>query len=76
MRHVPIIDATGIQILKEVHNESVKHGTKIILSELHSEQVKKELQDSRLLFAIGKGNVAITFEKALEKASALMNEKR
>ena len=75
MRHVPIIDVTGIQVLKEVHKESLKHGTKIILSELHSEQVKKELQNSRLLFAIGKGNVTDTFEKALEKAEQIMNDR-
>jgi SulP family sulfate permease len=75
MRHVPIIDVTGIQILKEVHKESLKHGTKIILSELHSEQVKKELRNSRLLFAIGKGNVTDTFEKALEKAEQIMNDR-
>ena len=75
MRHVPIIDVTGIQVLKEVHKESLKHGTKIILSELHSEQVKKELQNSRLLFAIGKGNVTDTFERALEKAEQIMNDR-
>ena len=75
MRHVPIIDATGIQTLKEVHKETLKHHTKIILSELLSEQVEKELRDSRLLFAIGKGNVTKTFEKALERATLLMNER-
>ena len=75
MRHVPIIDATGIQTLKEVHQESLQHHTKIILSEVNSEQVKKELQDSRLLFAIGKGNVTDTFEKALERATQIMEEK-
>ena len=75
MRHVPIIDVTGIQVLKEVHKESLKHGTKIILSELHSEQVKKELQNSRLLFAIGKGNVTDTFDRALEKAEQIMNDR-
>ena len=68
MRHVPIIDATGIQTLKEVYNESKQRNTKIILSEVHSQQVRKELQDTRLLFAIGKGNVKDTFEEALERA--------
>jgi SulP family sulfate permease len=47
MRHVPIIDATGIQTLKEVVQESKKHHTKIILSELNSEKVRNELHDSR-----------------------------
>jgi SulP family sulfate permease len=35
---------------------------------VHSQQVRKELQDTRLLFAIGKGNVKDTFEEALERA--------
>lgn len=76
MRHVPIIDATGIQTFKEVVHESVKHHTKIILSELNSEQVRNELQDSRLLFAVGKANVTGTFDKALARAEAILaNEK-
>lgn len=72
MRHVPIIDATGIQTLKEVQEGLEKNHTKIILSELHSEQVMKELDDTRLLFSIGKGNVADTFEKALERAKVII----
>jgi SulP family sulfate permease len=71
MRHVPIIDATGIQTLREVYNESKQRHTKIILSEVHSEQVRKELQDTRLLFAIGKGNVKDSFEEALERARVI-----
>jgi SulP family sulfate permease len=68
MRHVPLIDATGIQTLQEVSKELKKHATKLILSEVNSKQVLKELKDSRLLFAIGKGNVFETLEQALEKA--------
>ena len=72
MRHVPIIDATGIQTLKEVVHESAKHHTKLILSELNSEQVRKELQDSRVLFAVGKANVTVTFENALARAEVIL----
>ena len=36
-----------------------------MLSEIESGQVTQELQKARLLFAIGKGNVLPTFEKAL-----------
>ncbi len=72
MRHVPIIDATGIQTLKEVIHEFEKHHTKIILSELNSEQITKELQDSRLLFAVGKANVTDTFDKALARAKLIL----
>jgi SulP family sulfate permease len=69
MRQVPIIDATGIKTIVEVYKESKKRGTKLILSEINSEQVLGELNSARLLFAIGKGNVTKTFEKALQKAS-------
>lgn len=74
MRHVPIIDATGIQVLKEVIGESVKNRTKIILSELENEQVQKALKESRLLFAIGKANIAATFEKALIRAQKILDD--
>jgi len=68
MRHVPLIDATGIQTLKDVSKELKKRHTKLILSEVNSKQVLKELKDNRLLFSIGKGNVFETLEQALEKA--------
>ena len=68
LRHVPLIDATGTQVLQELNKELKKHHTKLILSEVNSQQVLKELKDSRLLFAIGKGNVFETLEQALEKA--------
>jgi SulP family sulfate permease len=74
MRHVPIIDATGIQVLKDVIGESVKNRTKIILSELENEQVQKALKESRLLFAIGKANIAATFEKALIRAQKIVED--
>ncbi|MEO8852612.1 MAG: SulP family inorganic anion transporter [Ginsengibacter sp.] len=72
MRHVPIIDATGIQTLKEVYTESKKHHRKIILSEINSGQVMKELKDARLIFSIGKGNVLDTFEDSLARAGFIV----
>lgn len=68
MRHVPLIDATGIHALKDVNQQLKKRRIKLLLSEVNSKQVLKELKDSRLLFAIGKGNVFETLEQALEKA--------
>ena len=76
MRHVPIIDATGIQTLKEVVHDSTRHHTKIILSELNSEHVRKELQDSRLLFAVGKANVTDTLEMALVRAKMILADEK
>jgi SulP family sulfate permease len=72
MRKVPIIDATGIKALQEVHKESRHKGTKIILSEVHSVQVLQELNDARLLFAIGKANVTETFPDAIERSKKIL----
>lgn len=76
MRQVPIIDATGIRTLKEVNKESKHRGTKLILSEVHSQQVMKELQDARLLFSIGKANVTSSFQEALSRSSVLLQDMR
>lgn len=75
MRNVPIIDATGIKTIREVYRESKRRGTRIILSEVHSEQVMEELQDARLLFAIGKANLTDTLPEAIERCNAILKEK-
>jgi len=72
MRHVPIIDATGVQTLKEVHKEIRVRGTRLILSEVTSEQVVNELTKARLVFQIGKANVTDTFEKAVKRSNELL----
>lgn len=72
MRQVPIIDATGIRTLEDVYQDTKHQGTKLILSEVHSQQVLKELQDARLLFLIGKANVTKSFEDALSRSATLL----
>ncbi len=67
MRNVPIIDATGINILKDVHKSASSRGTKLILAEVHSEQVMKELRQSRLVFLIGKANILPTVDAAIRR---------
>ena len=74
MRNVPVIDATGIRVLKEVNASIKKHGTKLILTEVNSLQVTGELKKARLLFQIGKGNIKDTFEKALVRANEILSE--
>lgn len=74
LRQVPIIDATGIKTIEEVFKESKRRGTKLILSEVHSTQVIQELKNTRLLFAIGKANVTITFEKALKRCKEVLQD--
>lgn len=75
MRQVPIIDATGIKTLREVYKESKSRGTKLILSEVNSDQVLNELREARLLFAIGKANVTKTFDEAIHRCIVILNEK-
>jgi SulP family sulfate permease len=74
MRNVPVIDATGIRVLREVHTATKKQGTKLVLAEVNSLQVTGELKKARLLFQIGKGNVKDTFEKALQRANEILSE--
>ncbi len=73
MRNVPVIDATGIRVLREVHAATEKQGTKLILAEVNSLQVTGELKKARLAFRIGKGNIRDTFENALKRANDILN---
>ncbi|HSN61097.1 MAG TPA: sulfate permease [Ferruginibacter sp.] len=74
MRQVPIIDATGIKTIEEVFKESKQRGTKVILSEVHSEQVLAQLKAKRLLFAIGKANITDSFSAALERGKIILQD--
>jgi SulP family sulfate permease len=76
MRQVPIIDATGIRTLEEVYKDAKRRGTKLILSEVYSEQVMEELKGCRLLFTIGKANVKDSFKGALERCNRVLQESR
>lgn len=76
MRQVPIIDATGIRVLEEVYKDSKHRGTKLILSEVHSEKIMEELKKARLLFAIGKKNVTDTFIQAIERSKTILEESK
>jgi SulP family sulfate permease len=74
MRKVPIIDATGMKTLEEVFKESKNRGTKLILSEVDSMQVRQELKDARLIFSIGKANVTNTFKEALDRSKVILRD--
>ncbi|MCU0395485.1 MAG: sulfate permease [Chitinophagaceae bacterium] len=76
MRQVPMIDATGIKTLEEVHKEIRQRGTKLILSEVNESRVLPALREARLLFAIGKANVTSSLEGALARASQVLAEGR
>jgi len=73
MRHVPFIDATGIQNLHGAINVLQKSGKKIVLSGVQ-EAVRNELDKNRLSFLIGKGNIFNTFDEAYTRALELLKK--
>jgi len=74
MKNVPVIDATGIRVLKDVYNDSKARGTKLLLAEVNSTQVADELKKARLIFHIGKGNIKNTIDEALKRATDILSE--
>jgi len=74
MRHVSMIDGTGIKTIKEIHRYCRHHGIKLVLAEVYSVQVMDELKKSRLLFAIGKANVTGSFEVAVNRATIILRD--
>ncbi len=74
MKNVPIIDATGVHVMKDIIHDVQQQGTKIILSEVSSEQVVKELRKARLVFKIGKANMVKTFEDAVMRSKDILQE--
>lgn len=74
MQNVPIIDATGIKILKKVSDDAQKKGTKLVLAEISNDKVMEELKKSRLQFKIGKANIKNTFEEAIKRADEILRD--
>ena len=72
MDKVPVIDATGLRVLKDVCEQLEKKGSKLVLSEVNSTQVTEELQKARLLFRIGKANVTSSFQDAITRAENIL----
>ncbi len=71
MRKVPVIDATGIRVMKSIVKETAHRGTKIILSE-PDPRVLKDLTDARLVFAVGKANITDSLEEAVERSRVII----
>ncbi len=70
MRNVPVIDATGLNMLRELVSDSNKRGTQIILSGIHPEPLAA-LTQYGLLKEIGKENVFSHIDLALERSAQL-----
>jgi len=74
MGKVPIIDATGIQMIQDLNREFESRRAKIILSEVTNPDILQKLSKTRLLFSIGKANVTSSFEAAVKRSLIILNE--
>jgi SulP family sulfate permease len=71
MRHVPVIDATGLHTLEEVRTNCAEAGTTLVLSAVR-DQPLRALRKSHCLEAIGPANVTGDLDQALERAEEIM----
>ncbi|MFL5538734.1 MAG: SulP family inorganic anion transporter [Longimicrobiaceae bacterium] len=69
MRNVPAMDSTGLHALGEIVRRSRGEGTRVILSDVHS-QPMVALGRSRLLDELGEENLLGSLDDALEAARA------
>ena len=72
MPGVPIVDATGIQVLKDVFNDTRKQGTRMILSEVKSRQVQQQLEEAGLQMMIGQANITDSLDVALVRSRLML----
>lgn len=73
MRHVPFIDDTGIQNLKEAVRALQASGTRVVMSGV-SPQVGADLAKGRISFMVGKANILPEFSLAVTRARQLAAE--
>lgn len=71
MRNVPAIDGTGIHALEEVYHESVKKGTQLVLSGVHTQPLMA-LDQSGFLNVIGEQNVLGNIDDSLDRAREIL----
>jgi SulP family sulfate permease len=71
MRNVPAIDGTGMHALEEVYHESVKKGTQLVLSGVHTQPLMA-LDQSGFLKVIGEQNVLGNIDDSLDRAREIL----
>ncbi len=74
VRHVPFIDATGINRLKEIYKNLQSSGTKTIISGANGD-IKKELLNTGVYEDLGENNICDNIDEALRQAKKILDEK-
>jgi len=71
MRHVPFIDATGINTLRQFHQRLVSRGTTIVISGANR-VVKAELLKAGMYQILNKRNILNNIDEAVERAEEIL----
>lgn len=71
MRKVPSIDATGLNMLRDILNDCRKSGTTLVLSGVHSQPLLA-MQQYGIYDEIGKENIFGNIDDALDRARELL----
>ena len=71
MRNVPAIDATGIRVLDDLHDSSVRHGIAFLLEGLRAQPLAA-LERAGRLDRYGRANLAGDLDEALAKARVVL----
>ncbi len=71
MRHVPLVDASGMHALKEFYQKCHRNKTILLLSGIHG-QTEKDLKHFGITRLIGEGHVFPHIDAALAKAEKLV----
>ena len=69
MRHVPVIDSTGLHALRDLVRRSRHDGTLVVLSDVHAQPIVA-LERSGLLDELGEENITGNVDDALNRARA------
>jgi len=72
MRNVPAIDATGIRVLDDLHDSSVRHGIAFLISGLQAQPLVA-LERAGRLARYGRQNLAGDLDEALERAQEILS---
>ncbi|MBX3373406.1 MAG: STAS domain-containing protein [Phycisphaeraceae bacterium] len=71
MRHVPVVDATGLRALSEIHERCRHQGTHLVLSGVQP-QPARAIGAAGLTLRLGPANVCASFAMALGRARAIL----
>ena len=75
MRHVPVIDATGIRALEDVLEKMKKKGIVAIISGIHDQPLHM-LERSGLMEYIDKENIVNDIDDALSRAHTILDKRK